>query len=85
MHAKGLRILLGLCAALGLAPVVPWTLAAIFDRVDDRWLNSLGALEVTVPIAFGLAAVVLAIHGILLQQALSEQLATDFELSLIHI
>jgi hypothetical protein len=78
MHTRGLTVLLGLCAMLGIAPVVPWALASVVDALPTAWEGALGALVVTVPLAFALAAIVLVVHGLLLQETMVDQFADDY-------
>jgi hypothetical protein len=71
--------LLALCGLFAIYPSLVWLLARTFDAVDDRWLLTLGLMTFTVPMALALAAVVLAVHGLLLNRAIQEEAAEEFE------
>jgi hypothetical protein len=75
MQDKALRGLIGTCIAVALIPFVPWLIAMIFDSVDDRWLDSLPGLSISIPIALAMAALVFAGHGL----ALHVELAADLD------
>lgn len=71
--------LLALCGLFAIYPSLVWLLARTFDAVDDRWLLTLGLMSFTVPMALALAAVVLTVHGLLLNRAFQEEAAEEFE------
>lgn len=71
--------LLALCGFVAIYPSFVWLTARIFDAVDDRWLLTLGLTAFTVPMALALAAVVLAVHGLLLNRAFQAEASEEFE------
>lgn len=79
MSSRSITGVLVACAVVAFAPVFPWLAAVSFDRVDDRWLDSLAGLGVSVPVALGLAALAFALHGIRLQQHMTDELVLDYD------
>lgn len=64
-----LRLSLVACGVLAAAPLFPWLLAVGLSGVDRSWLDAPAAMRVTVPVALGIAAVLFALHGLLLQRS----------------
>lgn len=77
VSSRLLAPLLVLCGLIALTPSVLWASARLFDRVDDRWLDALGATGVTLPIALALAALTLVVHGLWTNAAIEEELAEE--------
>ena len=72
-------VLLALCGLFAVYPWLVWLTARTFDAVDDRWLLTLGQMAFTVPMALALAAVILTVHGLLLNRAFQVEAAEEFE------
>ncbi len=79
MRTRAIGGLMIACLAVALVPVVLWLMAVVFDGIDDRWLDSLAGLGISVPIALGLAAVALAAHGMRLHEDMAEELILDYD------
>lgn len=81
MSRINLVLLLVLTALLGATPALMWLAGrwlTIVPLVDERWMDGLGALTFTVPIALAVTAIILAVHGMLLNRALAEYAMEEF-------
>lgn len=81
MRRINLVLLLVLAALMGITPALMWLAgrwATILPLVDARWMDGLGALIFTVPVALAVTAIILAVHGMLLNRALAEYAMEEF-------
>lgn len=81
MSRINLVLLLVLTALLGVTPGLMWLAGrwlTILPLVEERWMNGLGLLTTTVPVALAIAAIILAVHGMLLNRSLAEYAMDEF-------
>ena len=69
MRRSTLILALSFCVLVLMTPMLMWLAGRWLSFVDERWMDALGSLSFTVPIGLALAAIVLAIHGVLLHGA----------------
>lgn len=77
MRGKSLGVALGLCGAFTVWPLLLWLMAQ-FNILGDRWFAALESLPYTFPIALAAAAVVLVVHGLVLNSQLAETLEEQY-------
>jgi len=73
MRRSTLILSLSFCVLVLMTPLLMWLAGRWLSFVDERWMDALGSLSFTVPIGLALAAIVLAIHGVLLNRFLAEE------------
>lgn len=73
MRRSTLILALSFCVLVLTTPMLMWLAGRWLSFVDERWMDALGSLSFTVPIGLALAAIVLAIHGVLLNRFLAEE------------
>lgn len=83
MRSRSAAPIVVVAVLVAFVPVVPWALAALFGAPDSRWLDSLGGLGVSIPVGLGVAAVGLAVHGLLLQRDFEEDVAHEYDQFLV--
>jgi hypothetical protein len=79
VRTRVLTVLLGLYTLIAVTPALIWSAAALFDRVDDQLRGALGLTAYALPIALGLAAVTLALHGLLTNAAVQDDVAAELD------
>lgn len=79
MRRNVMIILLAACGLFAIYPAFVWLTARLINAIDDRWLTTIGLMSFTVPMSLALAAVILAIHGLLLNNDIQAQAAEEFE------
>ena len=79
MRTRVLALLLGLYALIAVTPALIWVAAVVFDRVDDQLRDALGLTGYALPIALGLAAVTLALHGLLINAEVQDAVAEELD------
>ena len=79
MGARALRVLLGTWILVALTPALIWVVAVLFDGVDDQLRDALAWSWYAVPFALGAGAVTLAVHGLMLNAAVRDVVAEQFD------
>ncbi|MFP4233785.1 MAG: hypothetical protein ACLFUG_02525 [Nitriliruptoraceae bacterium] len=79
MRSRVLAVLLGLSLLIAITPAIIWAVAVVFTQVDDQLRDALGFSAYSVPIALGLAAVTLALHGLLLNAAIQDTIEDELD------
>lgn len=79
MRTRMLLLLLGLYTLIAVTPALIWSAAVVFDRVDDQLRDALELTAYALPIALGLAAVTLALHGLLINAAVQDEVEAELD------
>lgn len=79
MRRNVMIILLGACGLFAIYPSFVWLAARLIGAIDDRWLTTIGLMSFTVPMSLALAAVILAVHGLLVNNEAQAEAAEEFE------
>lgn len=79
MRRNVMIILLAACGLFAIYPAVVWLAARLINAIDDRWLTTIGLTSFTVPMSLALAAVILAVHGLLVNADIQAEAVDEFE------